>query len=1271
MFNKLREFLVILICITITIGIYKLNSMAANLLGKANAIQVQGKPIDTPTNAQDGYVPTYRSISGAFKYRKPWTQAQQTAYSTARQSEINSRYKRGDSPTFNNISANSLSIAQGASPSVAELFEGTNYGGLYKWSLTVGNLSADHTASFTDWLYLDGQKVPTRAEFSNLSSAVNAPKVTSFKGRTGLVQPVFGDYSTHYVSKAVATLNILDYIPINLHSGIKNGTNTTPLDSYISKALANGVVYFPSGWYLCSSSVLVSQNNTGIIGESSESTFFVTDTQITDGLIKVGRYNWADIVEFMTLNVPDQISTYLQSGTTVTVTKANHGMQTGQMVYLQGRVFPATDQAVSITYVDNNTFTATVTDSATISAGTSCHYHKRHGVDSAYSVNMSYNLVLKNISIVSRASNKTGTYGLKVRGTAYSTIDNVKIYAFKIGMYEQECQFSNFSNLHAHNAFEETDYFQSFVVGNNNMQYGFELAGADTPPPTGWPWSMGIGPHNVFDNLSAKYYSDHGVYVHGLNVGDTRLSNITCQTRSTGSANSYGILFKNPGNSSVTYASKIALTNIDVDCGKGAIHFDGGDTWNEISIGTVVYGPGMSGVTGLNLTTTNGLTNRVSPQLVHAPINATTGLYATTANKVPQWDTTNAGSLKDGLTVVTTVGNPGADTAIPTEQAVREAIAGSSGSPAGTGGEYQYNNTGSFGAGILKQIDSNSIAINATSVLSEVTDRAYLVLKGSGGPGAIEFQTAAADTDGATLGLFQASDGSTSHINKRSAFFAMGKQGTTSAARGGKITFGTKPNNSDVAAIGRLVINNDGTLFFGSTSNNADNLVNDQSATSAVFAGSIDVQAGGIVLPDNASITGVGGVNSQTTFGLSANNGTSTTVSRSDHVHGTPASPVSNTVYGIEWIGVTDISPSKNAVYNEMETRLKNNTGRGGGTTLIGGTVEGTDDLILQATDGTATSGSDIIFNAGSGTEIGRMLYDGKFGLGTATPGAKLDLYGTSATQMYIRDEQTSASGGGGVLLYHNNASIGLPKIGDRLGYFLFGGFDSTTGKNAAAVTSYTPLDWSTGVSWPAELRFETTESNTRAVKMTVGHDGNITTGTGQTVGRTMTTTYGGKAVLFQNISAINKGFFVQRDYGRSNYVRKSIQSTGQHSYSIGAVYGGYSSVGVATNCKAGGYCWIVSNGRAEVYMTNATNCGTEGAYVYVGPTAGQGLCETNIGLATHNAEAGHPLTSTLNGNFLDVFLHWNFTAPAGFSIYSAIRRRRELQKYWEDVLKG
>lgn len=51
-----------------------------------------------------------------------------------------------------------------------------------------------------------------------------------------------------------------------------------------------------------------------------------------------------------------------------------------------------------------------------------------------------------------------------------------------------------------------------------------------------------------------------------------------------------------------------------------------------------------------------------------------------TDNYIPQWDGVNSAILKDGLGLATTVDDPGVDTKIPTEKAVRSAISGIVGS---------------------------------------------------------------------------------------------------------------------------------------------------------------------------------------------------------------------------------------------------------------------------------------------------------------------------------------------------------------------------------------------------------------------------------------------------------------------------------------------------------------------------------------------------------------------------------------------------------------
>jgi len=70
-------------------------------------------------------------------------------------------------------------------------------------------------------------------------------------------------------------------------------------------------------------------------------------------------------------------ATYAQSSTTVTVTKSNHGLATGQVIgiaFVEGTGGAAFSGNYSITRVDANTFTLTSPNAASITAGADCVY---------------------------------------------------------------------------------------------------------------------------------------------------------------------------------------------------------------------------------------------------------------------------------------------------------------------------------------------------------------------------------------------------------------------------------------------------------------------------------------------------------------------------------------------------------------------------------------------------------------------------------------------------------------------------------------------------------------------------------------------------------------------------------------------------------------------------------------------------------------------------------------------------------------------------------
>ena len=73
---------------------------------------------------------------------------------------------------------------------------------------------------------------------------------------------------------------------------------------------------------------------------------------------------------------------YARSTTAVTVTKASHGLATGDIIgisFLPGSGVSATDGNYAITYVDANSFTITDPNSGTVAGGTACVYVKGGG----------------------------------------------------------------------------------------------------------------------------------------------------------------------------------------------------------------------------------------------------------------------------------------------------------------------------------------------------------------------------------------------------------------------------------------------------------------------------------------------------------------------------------------------------------------------------------------------------------------------------------------------------------------------------------------------------------------------------------------------------------------------------------------------------------------------------------------------------------------------------------------------------------------------------
>lgn len=137
---------------------------------------------------------------------------------------------------------------------------------------------------------------------------------------------------------------------------------------------------------------------------------------------------------------------------------------------------------------------------------------------------------------------------------------------------------------------------------------------------------------------------------------------------------------------------------------------------------------------------------------------------------------------------------------------------------------------------------------------------------------------------------------------------------------------------------------------------------------------------------------------------------------------------------------------------------------------------------------------------AGATTPTDKMVVTdvGFIGVGTDAPLNAIIAKGNSYTTTQIISHYTGAdpNGAGGFLAKKNNVSTtngGLPVLGDRIGYMLFGsiGTDSQD-KNAAGFGAYAESTWTNG-SFPAYFAIETAApSSARAEKMRVAGNGNV-----------------------------------------------------------------------------------------------------------------------------------------------------------------------------------
>jgi hypothetical protein len=130
---------------------------------------------------------------------------------------------------------------------------------------------------------------------------------------------------------------------------------------------------------------------------------------------------------------------------------------------------------------------------------------------------------------------------------------------------------------------------------------------------------------------------------------------------------------------------------------------------------------------------------------------------------------------------------------------------------------------------------------------------------------------------------------------------------------------------------------------------------------------------------------------------------------------------ISDTAYGSGWDGVTTVAPSKNAVYDEMETRFDKNDDN----TQADGKYIATDKI--RARDG---DGLYLVDDAGNGIFI---KDGGRVGIGTPSPGATLEVT-TSGGVNYTRTDGgafTLLSANSGTTPFTVNLTAAAPLIAD------------------------------------------------------------------------------------------------------------------------------------------------------------------------------------------------------------------------------------------------
>jgi len=380
---------------------------------------------------------------------------------------------------------------------------------------------------------------------------------------------------------------------------------------------------------------------------------------------------------------------------------------------------------------------------------------------------------------------------------------------------------------------------------------------------------------------------------------------------------------------------------------------------------------------------------------------------------------------------------------------------------------------------------------------------------------------------------------------------------------------------------------------------------------------------------DGSALTGIsggGGVGIGTTNTVAYWNSTSTigslptgtypTLTELSYVKGATSS-LQEQIDGLG-VGVGGWTDGGTNVYVSLTT---DNVAIGTTTPTTRLTVIGTVTATAFVGDGSALTG--ISGGTGGWTDSGTNIYNttttDNVGIGTTIPSSNLMIRSATSTGLKIVNSAGGASGGAGIQAISDDNAAAV--LGDRLGFYTFGGSaDSADGiVNGAAISGYADGTFTTS-SAPSELRLEVAPSGstTRAVALVADSTSNVGIGTTtpqtklQVVGTVSATTFSGAGTGLTGTAASLTAGNVTTNANLTGDVTSSGNAT-----TLISTYKGWTDGG--TNI----YPTLTSD---QVAIGTTTPAGTN-ALTVRGTIGGSGtgpivLSDANVGIGTTTAPA-------------------------------------------------